>query len=207
MAERLDVPILAVGTELTSSVRRFPEELRSIIAAVRDVYRGELVYAANWDAALELGLWDAVDYIGLQFYPPLREGPATTVDAMERRMKGYMETVAELAGRWNRRVLFTEVGYKSMRGALEAPYEWPEHVRGQRVPSEATQALGYQVFLRGVAGRDFVAGVYFWKWFTDPASSEGGDIGFSPRGKLAEAVVRAAYDRDCESELGRKRRK
>ena len=48
-----------------------------------------------------------------------------------------------------------------------------------------------------VAERPSIRGVYRWKWFTDPTSREEGADGFSPRGKLAERVLRSAYHPDC----------
>jgi hypothetical protein len=39
---------------------------------------------------------------------------------------------------------------------------------------------------------EHVEQIYWWKWFTNPATNEEGPVGFSPRGKPAEAVLRDA---------------
>jgi hypothetical protein len=95
-------------------------------------------------------------------------------------------------------VLFTEVGYKSIHGTEVHPHTWPEELSAPTVDA-AAQARAYRLFLDGIRDRPFVAGVYFWKWFTDPDTDEEGPGGFSPRGKPAEAVLRAAYGGRCGS--------
>ena len=56
-----------------------------------------------------------------------------------------------------------------------------------------TQAQAYEVLMADVAARPWIHGLYIWKWFTNPDTREEGPRGFSPRGKLAEAVLRRAY--------------
>ncbi len=63
LASREDVAILAIGTELKSSLAR-PDAWRSLIAEVRAVFDGELTYCANWDALERVRFFDAVDYVG-----------------------------------------------------------------------------------------------------------------------------------------------
>ena len=86
----------------------------------------------------------------------------------------------------------TEVGYKSIRETLVNPHEWPER-HGQPAVDQEAQAVAYQRLFVALADRPRIAGVYLWKWFTDPDTDEEGPDGFSARGKLAEAVVRSAY--------------
>lgn len=191
MAEEEGVAILAVGTELRSSAAH-EERWRALIAKVRDVYAGELVYCANWDAAEHVAWWDAVDYVGVQFYPSLAETDAATEDEMRSAIDGHLRQIETLHRRVSRPVLITEVGYKSVRGAAIRPYEWTERM-GEVVVDQNAQARAYHVFFSAVAARPWIRGVYVWKWFTDPDSQEEGPGGFSPRGKEAQAVLGQAY--------------
>lgn len=197
MAQEHDIPIFAIGTEFVSSARKFPDRWRAIAEAVRNVYDGKIVYAANWDIVPELSWWDAVDYMGVQFYPPLADREDATVETMRKRMDYYVDVLEGLVDKWDRPVLFTEVGYKSTRGTEAHPHTWPEHIEGEPEVSERDQAVAYRVFLNGVHGHEWVRGIYWWKMFTDPSLGEEGPAGFSPRGKLAESVLRAAYDPAC----------
>ncbi|MFO0579946.1 MAG: hypothetical protein U1A78_38735 [Polyangia bacterium] len=157
-------------------------------------FPGKLVYAANWDEVGRISFWDALDFIGVQFYAPLAEAPDAPEPVMAQRLSGHLDAIEQVARRMRRPVVFTEVGYKSVRATAVQPHLWPEHLpRGALEVSEAAQAQAYRVFLGGIRPRDWVAGVYIWKWFSNPESQEEGASGFSPRGKPAESVLRAAF--------------
>ena len=93
-------------------------------------------------------------------------------------------------------MLLTEVGYRAASDALVRPHAWPERA-GQARFDPKTQATAYRALVEAVRGRPWVHGLYWWKWFTDPNANEEGKAGFSPRGKAAETVLRAAYSGRC----------
>jgi len=197
LAATHDVPILSVGVELASTSARFESRWRALLARIRSVYSGELVYAANWDEAAQVSFWDAVDYVGVQFYPPLADDRGASEPSMRARLDTHLDGLAELSERVDRPVLFTEVGYKSTADTAVHPHAWLERLDTPPEVDVQAQARCYRVFLGAVAERPWVRGVYFWKWFTDPSTNEEGPAGFSPRGKPAEAVLRAAFSEAC----------
>ena len=201
LAQQTSADMLTVGVELGSSSQALAQTQawRALIAEVRAVYnKGPLTYAANWDEAPRVPFWDALDYIGVQFYAPLADGPDTPDEALARRLKERLDSLAELARAARKPVLFTEVGYKSVRGTAIEPSLWPEQLRGGAVQADhAAQAQAYRVFLQGIRDRDWVAGTYFWKWFSYWDSAEEGPSGFSPRRKPAAAILRSAYGGRC----------
>ena len=186
------VDALVVGVELGSSVAKQPESWRALIQEVRGFFHGQLLYAANWDAVSRVPFWDALDAIGVQFYPPLADGPGASLASLSERAGRALDVYAELSRRVSRPVVLTEVGYRSSADATLHPQAWPERDHAPTVDRDA-QALAYRALLGAVAARSFVRGVFVWKWFTDPASAEEGPTGFSPRGKPAEAVLRRFY--------------
>jgi len=194
LAEETRTETLAVGVELGSTVRH-EAWWRETIAQVRAVYRGKLVYCASWDRANAVHFWDALDFIGAQFYATLAASRDDTDEASMRvRLDAELVALGALSARVARPVLFTEVGYKSIRGAAHRPHEWPEAIdRAHAVADQDSQARAYRLFFAGLDGRSWVRGVYVWKWFTDPDTREEGPLGFSPRGKPAETVLRTAY--------------
>ena len=196
LAQRYKVEVLAVGVELKSSALAHEERWRSLIDAVRRTYDGEVVYCANWDAVARIPWWDAVDYVGVQFYGSLADGPTASADEMRANLESHLNRVETVATAAGRPVIFTEVGYRSADGAAIKPHEWPERDRNARVDT-SEQATAYRVFMEGINARPWVRGVYWWKWFTNPDTDEEGPDGFSPRGKPAEAVLRAAYSPSC----------
>lgn len=197
MAETEGAGILVIGVELRSTERRLSHRWRVLIAEVRSRFRGKLTYGANWDDLDAVPWWDALDYIGVQFYPPLTSEARSGGEELRSRLSSELDSVDAIARRYDKPVLLTEVGYRSADDALIQPHAWPERAGPVRFDPNA-QATGYRVLLETVRDRRWIEGLYWWKWFTDPTTSEEGRTGFSPRGKPAESVLRAAYGGRCK---------
>jgi len=190
MAEMLDVDVLCVGTELGGTTRAHPERWTAMIDQIRTVYRGRLTYAANWGDEFENAtLWPALDYIGVNCYYPLSDSENASDEDLARGVGAALATIDAVARRCGKPVVITEVGFTSTPAPWVAPYERP---RRAGVDLEA-QARCYEAFFRGLAGREDIAGVYWWKWpsFLEYGGSR--DDGFTPNGKPAEDVVRRWY--------------
>ncbi len=191
LAEETGASLFAVGVEFSASLGR-ERAWRRLIAGVRAVYSGQLVYCANWDAVDRVSFWRDLDYVGVQFYAPLATASERTEQAMARRLETHLAALSTLSDRVRRPVLLTEVGYKSVEGTAVAPHTWPERAQNARV-SFAEQAQAYRVLWRGVQRHESIRGVYVWKWFSDPESDEEDARGFALRGKPALEVLTRAY--------------
>jgi hypothetical protein len=189
-AERLNVPLLSIGSEL-SSLDTDEAEWRAIVAAVRGVYRGKLTYSANWDHYHEVPFFDALDYAGVTGYFELspKELAPDHDPPLEELIHSWREYHLRLM-RWQHRIgkplLLTEVGYLSQRGTAARP--WNEGA-DEGIDLEL-QRRCYEAFRRVWDGEERLAGVYFWNWFGwgGPKSKE-----YTPRNKPAEREVAAWY--------------
>lgn len=185
-----------VGVELGSATKARPDLWRALIAKVRRVYRGKLVYAANWDEVERVTFWDALDAIGVQMFAPLTTKPrpklADALDGARRWLRRY----EAVASRQQRPLLLTEAGFVNTPDGLEKPYVWPEkRSRKHSAEGDRVQALGYRALLATFGRSKQVRTIYWWKWFSNPQTLEEGPVGYTPRGKPAEAVLRAACKR------------
>ncbi|MEV5680766.1 hypothetical protein [Streptomyces sp. NPDC052179] len=186
LAAESDVAQFAVGTELAGTSGDRPHWNR-VIRAVREVYRGTLTYAANYDEYHRIPFWTSLDLIGIDAYWPLAE--SATADPA-RLAKGWKPIVTELtafAARHQRRILFTEAGYTSQHGTAAEPYSWTisEHAGAEE------QSAAYQALLTAFDGKDWWAGVCWWMWDDWPESGETArELAYTPRGKPAEKVLR-----------------
>ena len=201
LAEAEGVDLLVIGVEFRSMESKLEGRWRRLIRKVRRRFHGKITYSANWDDAESVPWWDAVDYIGIQFYPPLATDARTGASAIRSQVANRLDQIEALSVARGKPVLFTEVGYRASEDALVSPHAWPESQRGVRVDGRA-QAVGYREFVEAIRSRPWVTGVYWWKWFTDPNTTEEGPAGFSPRGKPAEAILRASYGGNCAAPTG-----
>ena len=199
LAEREGIEVLCVGAELKRATRGHEAEWRRLIAGVREAYHGRLTYAANWDGEYEqIGFWDALDYAGVQAYFPLAEGERPTLDQLTAGWAPHLKSLERLARSTGKRVLFTEIGYRSAPGAAARPWEWGTREGGPATPEGlALQADAYEAFFRAAWPAEWLAGAYFWKWYPG-LERKGGPpaVEFSPQNKPAERVMARWFSAD-----------
>ncbi|HEY6866886.1 MAG TPA: hypothetical protein VI792_06495, partial [Candidatus Eisenbacteria bacterium] len=189
LAEREGFDGLVVGHELASASLGFPERWRELIGEVRRVYHGTLTYDANWgDEVRGITFWDALDLVGVSFYDPLAAKPTISVKELANGAAKGLAGLRELAARTGRPVLITEVGYAPNPGAAVRP--WEEH---RTTPDLEAQRACYDALVQALSPCDWVAGVFWWKWFSTDRIGGPADASYTPRGKPAEQVVARAF--------------
>lgn len=180
-AQRCGCAALCVGLEYTSASRENPGAWAEVARACRSVFKGPLVYAANWYQEWELFQdWDAFDLMGIDAYFPLT---GSTVEELTAAWRGHFSAIEKVAR--GKPVVFPEAGYRAVVGTTEKPWA-PD----SDTPDLDLQARAYEALFRAGAERPWFKGVYWWKWFTD---LPGEDDPFVPADKPAEAVMKAWF--------------
>lgn len=194
LAQESGVDLLAVGVELRSWVTNgYAPSFTEVVREVRAVYRGPLTYAANWDDAEDTVIWGELDLIGVNAFFPLAETEDATPEQLARGGRAVAERVRALAERWHKPVIFTEFGYTTRKDPALRPWEWPDHMKDV-VVDQAAQADAYSALLASVIEEPWFGGAFVWRLYADPDDmSQESEWGFSPRGKLAELVLRDAF--------------
>lgn len=188
LAAEVDADVVVLGTELQRPATRRPTFWRTLAEEVRQVYEGQLTYAANWHEEFEdIAFWDALDYVGVQAYFPLAEGDPPTLSTLRAQWQTHRARLARIHKRTDRPVLFTEIGYRSAPSTAAAPWRWPEDEAPSASADSALQARCYRAFLSTVGQAPWLAGAIIWKWHPEPESDR--PMGFTPQGKPAEQVL------------------
>lgn len=189
LADTAGAEAFVVGTELQGTTRH-ETEWRTIVRAVRERYRATITYAANHGEENRVQWWDAVDVIGVDGYYPLTQRNDPTLAELRMAWKPIVSRLGDLARKWNRPVLLTEVGYQSLDGTNQTPWNVRE---GSLDLYE--QALCYQAVFDEFVGQAWFLG-FFW-WDIKPQRRQGGqfDGDYTPIGKPAENVLRGNYMR------------
>ncbi|MEQ9618155.1 MAG: hypothetical protein RIG61_03155 [Deltaproteobacteria bacterium] len=190
LAEKTGVEILVVGTELVE-VSKYTGEWRKLIEEVRKVYGGRLTYAAEGMNAKNIEFWDSLDYIGIDAYFPLTGKAAPALSELVRGWKRHEPEIKELSEKYGKKIIFTEIGYKSVEGTAIKPWEWSD----DGVASQEEQALAFEATSVVFRDKPYLAGVFVWKYFTDMDSEEKDNIekGFTPYSKKAETKISAWF--------------
>lgn len=188
--------LYCVGSEL-GTMDGNPEPWRDLVARVRRVFPGQLIYSANWDRLGDVGLWSFVDMAGISAYFQLGDGDrGADVEKLLSNWKGFREKLLHMRERINRPLVITEVGYLSQDGTADWP--WDENA-AEPIDLEE-QRRCYEAFRRTWENQPDLAGVYFWNWYGwgGPKSRE-----YTPRGKPAEREICAMFGaKNCPSNYG-----
>ncbi len=195
LAQAHGVDQFCVGTELQGTTHR-EIQWRQIIAAVRAVYSGPLVYAANPPSEYTtIQFWDALDLIGVDAYFPLTNKTDPTLEELIAGWQAPLAQLEALSQQWGKPVVFTEVGYRSVDGANMAPWDWssPGPVDLQE------QADCYQALVTVVQNRSWIQGFFIWVWYTDPDQGGPTDTSYTPHAKPAEAILRCFFTGVCNT--------
>ena len=191
LAEELDVAVFCIGTELEQFIVHRPEYWNILISEIKQVYKGKLTYAANWDEYKRVPFWKELDYIGVDAYFPVSENKTPTVeDARQgwQQWKGEMLGVSEAM---DRKILFTEYGYRSVDFAGKEPWKSDRNMTTVNLEAQAnlTQALFEEVY-----HEPWFAGGYIWKWFISHDKAGGAENNqFTPQNKPVEALIRQHF--------------
>lgn len=194
LAAETDVEMFSVGVELRSwlTTERAPSFV-PIVRDVRSVYSGLVTYAGNWDDVEDTVILGELDVIGINaFYPLADKDGASRLELMEGG-KRVRDKLAKLAKSWQKPVMFTEFGYTTRKNPAIKPWEWPDGMKNVEV-DEIAQAEAYYALLSGLIDEPAFAGFFVWRVYADPLDmSQEAEWGFSPRGKVAELVLRDAF--------------
>ena len=195
LAKDYGVEDFCIGAELISMASASvnstnAQNWKDLITKVRGIYPGKLTYSANWgpsgfvDEKNNIQFWDSLDYIGIAAYFNLYSG-SDSVSEIKSIWNNYLGDVQNLSQKWNKNVVFTEVGYKSIDGARYEPWNY-----GRTGPPDLEeQANLYEALFSYWSDKNFMQGVQLWEWKSDPAAGGQNNTDYTPQNKTAESVM------------------
>ncbi|MCF8479064.1 MAG: cellulose binding domain-containing protein [Rhodospirillum sp.] len=182
MAAEEGVELMSLTGELVGLTRPANRDRwLKVIAAVRAVYPGKLTYSANWGEELQVPFWDALDYIGVDMYAPITKGndptlaeavagwnrdPTNSVTAEVWSGLPITEAMRRLSIHEDKKILFTEIGYRSIDGGGTGLGDSAREV----TVDLAEQALLYEAVFTAMTEvrADWLEGIFFWDWDPEP---------------------------------------
>jgi hypothetical protein len=169
--------------------RKLDRLWRNLIRHIRKIYHGPLTYAANFDQYHEVGFWDALDFVGINGYFPLRRNLLgdnerhrlkTVLADGWRRVFKRIDDFMDGQGLRNLPIIFTELGYTRRKNCTLAPWAdtgfsmigpgsgkrfivWQDQPEDAEERALAISAL-YETTRNRV--RNPLAGILYWKLST-----------------------------------------
>lgn len=215
MCERLDVEILCLGCEMESMTHSAPnadQRWRRMISEVREIYSGELTYScafggsydSTWSSPNRVTFWDALDYIGFEFYRGLTNIRNPSLEQLRAGVREIFDDYVEpLVRKFDRPVLIPELNFMHCDGTNMAPYspftppgtypDYQEHADCHRAMMSVIADI--------VEEKDYFEGIYWWSgelvypWIDlTPDTAREECIGTEIWGTPAEQVIREYWE-------------
>ena len=188
IAQKYNVPAFCIGTEWKRTVDKREDYWRSLIAKVRKIYKGKLVYASNWDEWDSVPFWDALDYIGINAYFPLMNEEVPKVKELKKAWAGIEKKLAAFSKKHQRKIIFTEFGYMSVENCAHQTWVLEKN-RKKLVYSEKAQANAMEALYATFMPKDYWVGSFLWKWYPNEFAGRRMVKDYTPQGKLSEEVL------------------
>ena len=164
-AQANGVEIFAIGVEYEKTTHR-EVEWRRIISAVREVYHGNVTYAANWDSVDRVPFWDAVDWIGVHAYYPLSSDESPSRESLRQGWDEPLRQLSALSSKHgDKPIFFAEIGYSRSHSAARQP--WLPRLEDAPEALQLRERL-IEVALERLEAQSFVRGMFWWKWIPGP---------------------------------------
>jgi hypothetical protein len=193
LAETNKVEILCVGTEFDLLAIENDAYWRQLISNIRKVYKGKLVYSANWDKYDKIKFWDQLDYIGISGYFPLTDLKTPTVAYLSAQWKKQKRKLESISKNYDKQILFTEYGYLSVDKCADKTWELERNLESIPV-NEDCQSNAYESLFSNVWKEKFIVGGFLWKWFSYAPRREGSrEKEYDPQNKLALETLKKYY--------------
>ena len=193
LAEETNSEILCIGTELEQFIVNRPEFWNSLITKIKEVYKGKLTYAANWDEYKRTPFWKQLDYIGIDAYFPVSDNQTPTLQDCLKGWKQHKKMIKEYSVKNNIPILFTEFGYRSVDFTGKEPWKSDRKMTAVNLEAQTntTHAL-FEEFWK----EDWFAGGFVWKWHHDHEHSGGeNNTQFTPQNKPVQALIKSYYSK------------
>jgi hypothetical protein len=187
LAEEEKIELFCFGTELENPIAKRPEYWMQLIQKIKKIYSGKLTYAANWDDFEKIPFWNELDYIGIDAYFPLSTQETPSITILNESWKKHILKMETLQKKFNKKILFTEFGYRNSNHAAEAPWTETKNEINNRA-----QDNGYEALFQTFSKQKWYAGGFAWKWYADDYYKKN-NVDYTPQEKPALETLKKWY--------------
>jgi hypothetical protein len=196
IAQANGIDFINLGTEMASLSNpgvniQNTQKWRDLIRNTRSNYSGKLTYGGNWGAPYEemskIEFWNDLDFIGISAYFDLSKDETPSVDTLKTAWANIESTTLQpLVNRWNKPIVFTEMGYRSVNQAGNSPGDWSRPAYFM----EDGQANAFDALFSFFNTKTYLAGVNVWDISSDPNYGGQGNVDYTFVNKKAENIIK-----------------
>jgi hypothetical protein len=202
ISQNNNLEIFNIGTEMGKMT--MPQhngdntrQWQNMIRQLRQVYGGKLTYGANHGAPFAeleaIEFWGDLDYIGVSAYFTVSENEIPSVNEMVSSWSNISLRILEpLVNRYNKNIIFTEIGYRSVNKSGSAPGDWSQ----VRYFVEDGQANAFEALYSFFDSKSFFEGTHIWDVSSDPNYGGYGNTDYTFVNKKAQNTIKYWYTKN-----------
>lgn len=192
VANEAEVDLLVVGSELNSTEDMLDRWERQV-KRVREGFRGQIAYSANWDRYDKIKFWPMMDVMCVSSYFELkRDDENAPEDDLVEAWTDERDKLVRIANKWQKPLLLSEVGYPSVPWASAHP--WNYVIEAGAEADHAAQARCWRAFFRAwtqtFADPTSGAAGFFGYFWSPYYHGDAWDTGYGIKGKPSFEIVR-----------------
>ncbi|NMM49992.1 glycoside hydrolase family 113 [Marinigracilibium pacificum] len=193
VADSLNVELFSIGNEFRHLTKMYPEKWKTLISDIRTIYKGKILYSANWDNYSDIQFWDEVDIVGINAYFPLpvKNDDSLNIESLKNAWDPWLQELKSFENDIKKPIIFTEYGYMSKTNSHKGHWS----VENESY-NEENQALAYDALLSVFRNEEWWYGGFSWKYFmkTIPSQEFHQRDAFIFQGKKAEDIIKKHYN-------------
>ena len=190
IADEYNVELFCLGTEWREFIAAREKFWFGLIEQIKTSYQGQLTYASNWDDYESVPFWNQMDFIGINGYFPISINKNPSIQELTTGWEIHSKKLSKFSKKYDKKIIFTEIGYRSMIGATLQPWEHSSRKKA----SPTIQKRAFEALFNVIWEKDWFAGLFIWKWYHNHESQGGADnIDFTPQNKVAETYIRSFW--------------
>jgi hypothetical protein len=169
-----------------------------IAARVRERFKGQITYSANWDRYDKIGFWKQMDVMCVSSYFELeRDNPAASEPELANAWARERDELLRFAKRQGRPLLLSEVGYPSLPWASAHPWNYiaPKGAKADHEAQARCWRAFFRAWVRAFDDADGQAAGFFGYCWSPYYSGDAWDTGYGVKGKPAYEVLRQGFAR------------
>lgn len=123
IAERYSCEMFCIGCEMLSS-EEYESEWLEIIQEARKLYKGYLIYNANFDCDYYPDWIRNLDFYGISAYFPLDVENDDEIELYQDSWNAHKKHLLDIYNAYNLPIIFMEIGCKSEDDAMKHPWDY-----------------------------------------------------------------------------------
>lgn len=176
ISEKNRLLVFSIGTGLDEWVKQDLVYWKSLVAKVKEVYHGDIIYSADFSNADKIALWDELNYLSVTFFEPVSNEITPSQDTLNASWVQRKAELKALSSKFKKELIITKWGYRSVDYAgNQLLFD-----DSLAVNNEAQYAC-YEAFIKNCYPESWFLGSFVYGW-----NLEDQDVkGYSPKGKSA----------------------